>query len=188
MGLLKAIQIEEDYLKTIGNAKAKNAFGLKEKLEAEGFSMDQYHAEKNEFLFNQNTKKLRTVQLEDLHSEEEKVMKKGDSGFFLIVPSKKWVYVGEASTITEPDATYLNIGHQCSSVLATPKDLGIVCVVKHRRALELYQGWVERELIKMGFAPRILATEKALEGYSIYYIQMFFENSEREGMLHSWLQ
>ena len=188
MSLLNAIQIEEDYLKLISDSRAKNAFNLKDKLEAQGYSIDQYHKEKDEFIFSQIPKSFKMSSLETLHADEQAIMDKGISAFLVVAPKKKWVYVGEASTLSEADASYINIGHPCASIIATPKDLDLVCVVRQRRCLELYQSWLESELKRMGLSPKILGAEKALEGYSIYYFQMFFDGSERETVEKRWLK
>jgi hypothetical protein len=188
MSLLTAIQIEEDYLKLIGDRDSKNKFNLKEKMEDQGFSLEQYHKEKDEFLFSQTPKRFKMSSLETLHADEQAIMDKGDSAFLVVAPAKKWVYVGEASALDEKDASYINIGHPCASIIATPKDLDLVCVVRHRRCLELYQSWLENELHRMGLSPKILGAEKALEGYSIYYFQMFFDGSERETVEKRWLK
>jgi hypothetical protein len=186
--LMRAIEVEEEYLKLLSDREQKEKFNLHERLELCGYSVDEYHKDKNEFLVSVSPKNFRLIRLEDLHAEEDRVMQNNDSAFLVVVPDKKWVYVGKASTIDVPDASYIDMAHPCASILSTPKDLGLVCVVKHRRACEFYHQWLVDELDKIGLHPEILSAEKAYDGHSVYYLQMYFDGAEREGVVARWLR
>lgn len=188
MSFFGAMEVEEKYLRLIAKPKEKAKFNFAERMELHGYkNIDAYHREKELFLFNVTPKKFRLSSFENIHADEQQAIEKGEEIIFIVPVTKKWVCVGSGSTINDPEASYVQIGHECDSILATPKDLDVICVSKQSGVLHLFIEWAKAQLASMGLtASKIMGVERFFVGHSIYYFQIFFDGSEREGVLSKW--
>lgn len=187
MNLFKAIEVEEEYLKLLTDKELKAKFNLAERLELCGYTLEEYHKEKNALLFLQ-PKKFVKGYCETLHETEQNIMTADDAVCLVVSPTKKWVYVGGETVITDQEASRLDIGHDCQSVLATPLDISPVFVSKHTGAFELYLNWIRGELKAEELDAGIVGVERNFGEYSIYYFHLSFSGEGREKLEKRWLQ
>jgi hypothetical protein len=185
--LFNAIEIEEGYLKLLADHKEKTEYDLVGKMANIGYTLDQYHADKEAFIFEATRHTFKPSTHEELFQNVSDVMAKNDTAFFVTLPEKKWIYVGKASTVIDPDASVLNINHFCNSLLATAHDIGFTAVVKQRRVLQIYKDWLESELVSEGIIANVQGAEVAFEGYSVYYFLIAISDGDRERMVARWL-
>lgn len=185
--LMKAIEVEEQYLKLLSDRKGKEKFNLKERLELYGYSLETFQKEKAKFLFSV-PKTFKKAYFETLHDTEKAVMSNGDAVCLVVAPIKKWVCVGSGSTINDKEAEYVDIGHDCNSILSTPKDINPIFISKQTDTFELHLNWLRAELKAEGLKAGIVGVERNFGVYSIYYFHVYFDGEGREKLDKRWLQ
>lgn len=183
MGLLTAIQIEEEYLEK--NKKDADGFNLKDKLISQGFSLDEFHKEKEWFVFSANKFKFGRTSPETTHADVAFAIANNQSIVFVAAPAKTWMYGGGDNKKTPEGVSFCDIGYPCESIIATDKDVNLVITSRQNGVLHLWHEWLNNQLVGIKHESTIGA-EKRLGDWSVYYFQIYFKEG-REILLKKCL-
>ncbi len=179
-----AIQVEQYYLKLLSNHEAKTAFDLIGKMASLGYTLDEYHKAKDEYLFAQTPKVFRMTTPETTHDDVSDAIKSNDSVVFVAAPTKTWMYGGGDNKKVPEGVSFCDIGYPCESIFATDKDVNLVITSRQNGVLHLWQEWLNSELVGIKHESTIGA-EKRLGNWSVYYFQIYFKEG-REILLKKW--
>jgi len=182
--LSHAIEIENEYLKLLGDREAKQNFDFIGKLSAVGYTLEQYHKEKELLIIDAVTCRFGTTSAETIHDDVSRVISKNDAAILVCRPDKTMWYVGSEDNFPNDKLPARFIGHGCDNLLVTDKDLSLAIVTREQGILNLWQSWLDNELD--GMNARTIGAEKRINDFSVYFFHIY--GIDRTAVIDKWLQ